>query len=55
MSKKSNTDKRKEAEAAGRVKQTKQQQNAGKSQTQKKAEQKAKKAAKNEKNGLYGN
>ena len=38
-----------EAEAAGKVKMTKQQQNAGKSASQKKAEQKAKKAAKGEK------
>ena len=49
MPKKSNNDKRKEAEAAGKVKMTKQQQNAGKSASQKKAEQKAKKAAKGEK------
>lgn len=52
MPKKSNNDKRKEAEAAGKVKMTKQQQNAGKSASAKKAEQKAKKAAKNEKAGF---
>ena len=48
MGQKSNNDKRKEAEAAGRKKMTKQQENAGKSKTAKKAEQKAKKAAKSE-------
>ena len=40
---------RKEAEAAGRVKQTKQQANAGKSAKQKKEELKTKKAADKEK------
>ena len=40
--------KRKEAEAAGRKKLTKQQEKAGKSKTQKREEQKAKKAAKSE-------
>ena len=40
---------RKEAEAAGRVKQTKQQANAGKSAKQKKEELKSKKAADKEK------
>ena len=50
MPAKSNNDKKKEALAAGRApKLTKQQENAGKSATQKKAEQKASKAAKNEK------
>ena len=49
MPKKSNNDKRKEAEASGKTKLTKQQQNAGKSATAKKAEQKARKAAKQEK------
>ena len=49
MPTKSNNDKRKEAEAAGRVKKTKQQENAGKSKTAKKEEQKAKKVAKAEK------
>lgn len=48
MGKKSNTDKKKEAEANGKVKLTKQQENAGKSKTAKKEEQKAKKAAKAE-------
>ena len=50
MPKKSNNDKKKEAEAAGKApKMTKQQENAGKSQTQKKAEMKASKAAKGDK------
>ena len=40
--KKSETGKKKEADAKGRPKLTKQQENAGKSQTQKKAKQKAK-------------
>ena len=54
MPKKSNTQKKAEAEAAGRPpKKTKQQENAGKSQTQKKAEQKAAKAKKNEKKSIY--
>lgn len=53
MPKKSNNQKKAEAVAAGKApKRTKQQENAGKSKTQKKAEQKAKKAAKNEKKGL---
>jgi hypothetical protein len=47
MGKKSNNQKRKEAEAAGKPKKlTKQQENAGKSKNQKKAEKKAKTAAK---------
>eukprot|EP00035_Acanthoeca_spectabilis_P019688 m.429272 g.429272 ORF g.429272 m.429272 type:complete len:68 (-) comp16981_c0_seq1:120-323(-) len=50
---KSNNDKKKAAEAAGKApKKTKQQENAGKSAKQKKAEQQAKKAAKNEKKGF---
>jgi len=47
MPKKSNNQKKKDAEAAGKKpKLTKQQENAGKSSKQKKAEQKARKAAK---------
>ena len=47
MPKKSNNQKKKDAEAAGKKpKLTKQQENAGKSKKQKKAEQKARKAAK---------
>merc|ERR1711981_625659 len=54
MPKKSNNDKKKEAEAAGRKpKLTKQQENAGKSATQKKAEQKQKKIDKAEKNKAW--
>ena len=54
MPKKSNNDKKKEAEAAGRKpKLTKQQENAGKSATQKKAEQKAKKVAKADKDKAW--
>lgn len=51
MGQKSNNEKRKEAELAGRKKLTKQQEKAGKSKTAKKAEQKAKKAAKSEQVG----
>ena len=47
MPKKSNNQKKKDAEAAGKApKLTKQQENAGKSKKQKRAEQKARKAAK---------
>lgn len=47
MPKKSNNQKKRDAEAAGKKpKLTKQQENAGKSSKQKKAEQKARKAAK---------
>uniref|UniRef100_A0A7S1XB38 Uncharacterized protein n=1 Tax=Tetraselmis chuii TaxID=63592 RepID=A0A7S1XB38_9CHLO len=55
MPAKSNNQKKAEAAAAGKKpKLTKQAENAGKSATQKKAEQQAKKAAKNEKKGITG-
>ena len=53
MPKKSNNQKKKDAEAAGKKpKLTKQQENAGKSKKQKKAEQKARKAAKHTVKGV---
>jgi len=54
MPAKSNTQKKAESLAAGKApKLTKQQEKAGQSKTAKKEEQKAKKAAKNEKSGMY--
>lgn len=53
MPSKSNNDKRKEAEAAGRKKMTKQQENAGKSQKAKREEQKARKASKKDSGKQY--